>query len=106
MPIILFLFGAIFLAAAMRGDACDGEQCYKLLFSTLKDDFTGDRNFFYWVLAIFVVGGVGYYKPLRPFSNAFMLLIILVLLLANGDPRRNSNGGFFAALPRELRGGQ
>lgn len=89
MPIVLFLFGAIFLAAALRGDACGGEQCYKVLFATLKDDFTGENNFLFWVMALFIIGMVGYYRPLKPLSNSFTLLVIVVLLLSNrGFPER------------------
>ncbi len=85
MPLFLFLLGAIFLAAAMRGEACGGEQCYKVLFATMKDDFTGQNNFFYWIMALFIVGAVGYYKPLKPVSNAFMLLIFVVLFLSHDN---------------------
>ena len=83
MPLALVLLGILFLTAAVRGDKCDGQQCSDLLFSTLKDDFTGPNNFIYWGIALFIIGAAGYYKPLKPLSNAFLILVIVVLLLSN-----------------------
>jgi len=88
VPLALLLLGALFLTAAVRGDKCDGEQCADVLFRTMKDDFTGPGNFIYWALALFLIGALGYYKPLKPLSNAFLGLVILVLFI--------SNRGFFA----------
>lgn len=76
MPIALFLFGVLFLVAAVRGQ-------HKELFGLLKDDFSGPGNFIYWGLSLWVIGAVGYYRPLRPVSHAFMFLVILVLFLSN-----------------------
>lgn len=83
MPLALILLGVLFLTAAVRGDKCNGQQCSDLLFTTFKSDFTGPNNFIYWGLALFIVGGVGYYKPLKPMSNAFLGLIVIVLFLSN-----------------------
>lgn len=76
MAIALLIIGLVFLIAAVRGEQ-------DALFETIKDDFTGPNNFIYWGLALFVIGAVGYYKPLRPLSNSFMLLVVLVLFLSN-----------------------
>ena len=76
MPFALLFIGIIFLTAAVRNKQ-------DLLFDTLKDDFTGPNNFFYWGIAIFIIGAAGYYKPLKPLSTAFMTLVILVLFLSN-----------------------
>jgi len=71
----LLIIGVIFLVAAVRGK-------HEELFDLLKDDFTGPKNFIYWGLSIFAVVGVGYYKPLRPVSNAFLVLMVLALFLS------------------------
>ena len=76
MPVALLLIGILFLTAAVRGK-------HGLLFETLRDDFTGPNNFLYWGLAFFVIGAAGYWKPLKPLSNAFMLLVVVVLFLSN-----------------------
>ncbi len=77
MPIALLIVGALFLIAAVRGK----EQTDKL-FGLLKDDFTGPNNFILWAVGIWMVGAIGYYKPLKPLSVAFMTLVIIVILLA------------------------
>lgn len=88
MPLALFFLGVLFLTAAVRGKQ-------DLLFSTLKDDFTGPNNFLYWGIALFIIGATGYYKPLKPLSTAFMTLVILVLFI--------SNKGFFEKFMNEIR---
>ena len=91
MPMFLLLLGIMFLTAAVRGkDKVD------LLFSTIKDDFTGPNNFLEWGVALFVIGAVGYYKPLKPVSTAFMTLLIVVLFL--------SNKGFFEKFMSQIKG--
>jgi hypothetical protein len=75
MPLALFIFGVLFLTAAVRGK-------HEELFGLLKDDFTGPNNFLYWGLSIFAITGVGYYKPLRPVSNAFLVLVVFALFLS------------------------
>jgi len=97
VPIVLLIIGAIFLAAAIRGKQPE-------LFAVMKDDFSGPNNFWFWGLALFVIGAVGYYKPFKPLSNAFMLLVILVLFLKHGNPGESS-GGFFQMFMSELRSG-
>lgn len=87
MPLALLIIGIIFLTAAARGT-------HQLLFDTLKDDFTGPNNFLYWGIALFVIGAIGYYKPLKPISTAFMTLVIVVLFI--------SNRGFFEQFMRQI----
>lgn len=94
MPLALILLGVLFLTAAVRGDKCNGQQCSDLLFQTIKDDFTGPNNFIYWGIALFIIGAAGYYKPLKPLSNAFLGLVILVLFI--------SNRGFFAKFMEQI----
>jgi FtsH-binding integral membrane protein len=87
MPLALLLIGVVFLTASVRGT-------HTLLFDTLKDDFTGHNNFLYWGLALFIISAVGYYKPLKPLSTAFMLLVVIVLFL--------SNRGFFRKFMEQI----
>jgi hypothetical protein len=94
MPLALLILGALFLTAAVRGNKCGGQQCADVLFTTMKDDFTGPGNFIYWGLALFLIGALGYYKPLKPLSNAFLGLVILVLFI--------SNRGFFAKFLEQI----
>ena len=71
-----FLFiGMMLLIAAWK-------KKHKELFALLKDDFTGDGNFFYWVLAIIILAALGTYRPIRPVTDAFLGLVILVIIIA------------------------
>lgn len=89
MPLALLVIGVVFLAAAIRGTHRD-------LFDVLKDDFTGPNNFILWGLALFIIGAVGYYKPLRPLSNSFMVLVVVMLFL--------SHEGFISRFMQQVRG--
>jgi hypothetical protein len=54
--------------------------------SLLYSDFVstnGQKSFLYWIVAITVIGGLGYIKSIRPLANAFLALLILVLFLSN-----------------------
>lgn len=77
MPFALLLAGLILMIAAIRGKQKD-------LFDLLKDDFSGDHNFFMWVLAIIFLVAIGNVERLKPISNAFLVLIIVVIILTNG----------------------
>ncbi len=92
MPFALILFGAVFIIAAFKGRQDE-------LFSLFKDDFTGDSNFFYWVIALVVIVAVGNVKTLRPVSNAFLGLVILVIIIQNGKR------GLFANFLDQVRSG-
>ena len=60
----------------------------------LEKDFSGSGNFFYWLVAIGVLGASGYIPAFTKFSRLFMGLIILVMFL--------SNRGFFAQFQTSL----
>lgn len=80
MPFVVIAFGIVFIIAGVRGTQ-------GALFTLLKNDLMG---FAPWFASILVIGGLGYIKPIKPITDAFMVLLIVVLFL--------SNGGFFAKL--------
>lgn len=89
-----FLFiGALLLITAWKNKQ-------KELFKLLQDDFSGDTNFFFWVLAIIALVAIGTFKPVRPVTDAFLGLIVLVIIIA---PYRNQRDLFseFRAQIRE-----
>jgi hypothetical protein len=90
-----FLFaGILLLTSGVRGTQDD-------LFAQIKSDFTGQGNFVYWATVCLIIGAIGYWKPLRPISHAFLVLIIIVLLLKRGDPN-GIGGGFFSQFFHQL----
>jgi hypothetical protein len=83
MPYIALIIGLFLVIVGYKGTQGD-------LVALLKDDFTGPNNFLRWVLAIAIVGSLGYIKPLRPIANSILALLIIVMFL--------TNGGFFDKL--------
>ena len=91
MPLALFVFGTLFLVAAVRGKQ-------DLLFDTLKSDFVGPNNFLYWGVAIWLITAVGYVKPLRPLSHAFLLLVFMGLFLSANKHHQDFFDEFMAQI--------
>jgi len=94
MPILFGLFGLILIVAGVRGRVNSGTPS---LVSLVKDDFTGTNPFWKWMLAILLIGAVGYIPNLRPISRGFMALVIVVFLL--------SNQGLFTQLTNTFKSG-
>lgn len=88
MPFLLIVLGALFLVLGYQGTQAQ-------FFALLKSDFTGPGNFWYWLVAIVMVGGLGYIPGLQGLSRAFLLLILVALFLKNGT-------GFFAQLNQSV----
>jgi hypothetical protein len=80
MPILFGLFGIILVVSGVRGRVTQGNPS---LVSLIQADFTGSDPFWKWMLAILLIGAVGYIPNLRPISRAFMALVIIVFLLSN-----------------------
>jgi hypothetical protein len=90
-----FLFvGGLFLITAWRGK-------HKDLWALLKSDFTGEGNFFVWVLAIIMLAALGSFRPIRPVTDAFLGLVILVIVIA---PYRNGRD-LFAEFRQQIKEG-
>lgn len=84
MPFILLVGGVLLLVTAYQGTT-------KQLGAMLKQDVfggSGTNGLLLWLVVVAVIGGIGYVKPLKGLSDAFLVLVILVLFL--------SNAGFFA----------
>lgn len=76
MPFFLVLVGLICVVTAARNThAAMGNQLVK--------DFTGQKSFIMWAAAIGMIGALGYSNTLKPFSRAFLALILLALVLKN-----------------------
>jgi len=90
MPFALVFIGLILIITGFQ-------NTYSQLGSQLVRDFTGDGNFIYWLIAIGIIGMMGYNDTLKPFSRALMGLIIVVIFL--------SNKGFFTKFNEALKEG-
>lgn len=76
MPFVFGTFGILFIVAGVRGQTSN-------LFALIKSDFTGTPNYFEWMVAIFLVGSIGYVKELSTISRLFMFLVAAGLLYQN-----------------------
>lgn len=90
MPFALVFVGLLLIVVGAKGTQ-------NAFASELKDDFTGQGNFIWWIAAIGSVGALGYIPTFRKFSVAFMSLILVAMLL--------SNQGFFTKLNEALKSG-
>lgn len=88
MSFALLIIGITLIVAAVR-------NTQDTLVSLVVGDFSGDGNFVYWVVALLLVGSIGYVPRLKPLSDGFLVLILLALILSRGDPKKNIGGGFF-----------
>lgn len=77
MPILILIIGILLVAAGINNKLSN-------LVSLVKSDFSsqaGTTPFQTWMIAIVLVGAIGYYKPARSLSNAFLVLVILAIVL-------------------------
>lgn len=88
MPFIFILIAIMLIFMGYRGTQKD-------FFALLKGDFTGQNNFIYWIISLFVVGAIGYIPKLKNFSDSFMVLILLILII--------SNNGFFNKFTSQIK---
>lgn len=65
----------LFMAAYQNNVAALGTQ--------VSSDLTGSGGFLIWVVALFIVGALGYIQPLRTVSRIFLALILVVIFLSN-----------------------
>jgi|SRR5579863_1071640 len=93
MAFVLLIIGAVLLIAGVRNTADDGPNGPGL-FSLLKNDFTGQQNFIFWVVSILLIGAIGYIPKLKPISTAMLALVVIVLVLNRGNSPLG--GGLFA----------
>ena len=84
MSFAFAIVGVVLLTAGIRGTSGD-------LLTLVKDDLSG---FVYWILAIGILGGLGYVDAFRGLSRALLVLVLVVLILA--EDKASGTGGFFA----------
>ena len=89
MPFVLLALGILFFIVSLQGTQGS-------LFDLLKSEFVGTNSFVVWAAAFVIIGLLGYIKPIRPITHAFLVLMLLVLVLTNGK-------GFFSQFNSALR---
>lgn len=89
MPFVLLALGILFFIVSLQGTQGS-------LFTLLKSEFVGTNSFVVWAAAFVIIGLLGYIRPIRPITHAFLVLLLLVLVLTNGK-------GFFSQFNSALR---
>lgn len=78
MPFFFVFVGILLIVTGVKDThVALGKQVVK--------DFTGKQNFWTWVLALGCSGALGYVDRLKPFANAFMVLVLLAMVLSNSN---------------------
>lgn len=97
MPFALLVIGLILIVTGFQ-------NTYAQFGAQLDEDFTGQNNFFYWVIAIGLIGALGYIKSLQGFSRAVMALILIAMFLTmrNGSAQ---GAEFFSSFNSQLSAG-
>jgi hypothetical protein len=75
MPYVIIALGVLIFVTAIHGTTAQ-------LANELKQDIFG--GYIYWIVAIGMIGCLGYSKTLKPISQGLLALIIVVLFLRNG----------------------
>lgn len=87
MRVVAIAIGALLLLVAVRGtesDSAQGAGDGKGLWPLLKNDFEPGQqgNFLAWLVAILVIGAIGYIPQLEGVSTLFIALLIAVLVMS------------------------
>jgi hypothetical protein len=97
MPFALLLVGILLITVAVRNQQTAFVQL-------VRSDFSGPSNFMYWVVALVLIGSIGYIPKAKPVSNLLIALILIVLILKRGNPATGAGGGVFQKLTAALGG--
>lgn len=98
MPIFFIIVGLFLIIVGVNDKM-------KELGALVKEDFSPSGNqpsFVTWLVAIFVLGSLGYIKSMKPVANAFLVLVVTVMVLSNNRPG-SPGGGFFDNFTRALK---
>jgi hypothetical protein len=95
MPFAFLIVGTVLVISGVKGTSAQ-------LLTMFKADIQGKDGYLYWAVAILLIGSVGYVPALKPFSRAFLVLVLVVLVLKTGN-KSATGGGFFAQFTAALK---
>jgi hypothetical protein len=87
VPFAFIIVGVVLVISGVKGTSSQ-------LLSLVKGDLTGTNNYLYWIVAILIIGSIGYIPSFKSLSHAFLALVLVVLVLKEGNPN-SGGGGFF-----------
>lgn len=77
MPFIFLIAGVLAIISALRGTEHE-------LATQIASDFSGNPSFAYWIIALLIIGSIGYVPELEDVSTLFTVLCILSFTLSEG----------------------
>lgn len=95
MPFAFLIVGAVFVVSGVRDTSSQ-------LLTLLKGDLQGNNSYLYWIVAILLIGSVGYIPDFKGLSRTFLALVLVVLILKEGSTT-NTGGGFFQEFTSALK---
>lgn len=104
MPFALIIIGAVLTVAGVRNTTSGSNGLFALVSSDFSDNSNG--SFTHWMVAILILGALGYSDTLKPLSRAFTVLVIIAMFVSNGGFFQKFNADFFAPLSNYLKGSQ
>lgn len=93
MPIFFLVIAVLLIAAGINNKT---KELGGLIGEAMRPS-DGSPSFMAWILALLLVGSLGYVAQFKPVANALIALILVVLLL--------SNKGFFEKFTTALNEG-
>lgn len=78
MPFLLSIIGIVLIVSAYK-------NTYSQLGSLVASDFTGSGNFLYWMIAILLIGSIGYYSSGSSKISKLFLVLIIIGILVSGN---------------------
>lgn len=95
MPFAFLIVGTVLVISGVKGTS-------QQLLTLVKGDLQGQNSYLYWIVAILIIGSVGYIPSFKKLSVAFLTLVLVVLVLREGKTT-NSGGGFFQQFTAALK---
>lgn len=77
MALSLIVIGLLLIVSGVQNTQGD-------LYALLKEDFTGPNNFFQWMIALALIGAIGFLPKMKGFSTMLLALVLLAIFLKRG----------------------
>lgn len=78
MPWAFVVCGALMCILAVKQD-----NSLHNFATTISGDVSGNAGFVKWIVAIVVIGAVGYLPDMEGLSTAFLILLVIAFVLSN-----------------------
>lgn len=85
MPWAFIVCGALMCILAVKSD----DSLHQFA-ATVSNDVSGNSGFIKWIIAIVIIGAVGYLPDMEGLSTAFLVLLVISFVLSNSGVFRKA----------------